>query len=63
MSVDNVYTELIQLRNHNRALSERIKHLEIQNFNITQSGFGKASGKNTEPIRAIFDTEIKRPSF
>lgn len=29
MSVDNVYTELIQLRNHNKALGDRIKHLEI----------------------------------
>jgi hypothetical protein len=35
MSVDNVYTELIQLRNHNRALGDRIKHLEIQNFHMT----------------------------
>lgn len=29
MSVDNVYTQLISLRNHNRALADRIKHLEL----------------------------------
>ena len=36
MTVDNVYNELIQLRTHNRALGDRIKHLEVQNFNITK---------------------------
>ena len=56
MSVDNVYTELIQLRNHNRALGDRIKHLEIQNFHMTSQGFNKYGGKHNEPIRPIFDT-------
>ena len=53
LSVNNCYTELIQLRNQNRALTERIKHLELQNFNITNEGFNKP--KYHEPIRAIFD--------
>jgi len=35
-SVDEVYTELIQLRNKNRALEGRIKQLENQNFSMTQ---------------------------
>jgi len=34
-TVDEVYTELIQLRNKNRALEGRIKQLENQNFSIT----------------------------
>lgn len=38
-SVDEVYTELIQLRNKNRALEGRIKQLENQNFNITRNNF------------------------
>jgi hypothetical protein len=29
MSVDNVYTELIELRSYNRTLADRIKHLEL----------------------------------
>jgi cell division protein FtsB len=33
--VDEVYTELIQLRNKNRALEGRIKQLENQNFDMT----------------------------
>ena len=33
-TVDEVYTELIQLRNKNRALEGRIKQLENQNFSI-----------------------------
>ena len=62
ITVDNVYTELIQLRNHNKALGDRIKHLEIQNFHMTSSGFNKA-GRHNEPIRPLFDTEIKRNTF
>lgn len=38
-TVDEVYTELIQLRNKNRALEGRIKQLENQNFNMTQQNF------------------------
>ena len=53
MSVDNCYTELIQLRNQNKILTERIKHLELQNFNLSKDGFFKP--KHHEPIRAIFD--------
>lgn len=53
MSVDDCYTELIQLRNQNKILSDRIRHLELQNFNITKDGFNKP--KHHEPIRAIFD--------
>ena len=53
MSVDNCYTELIQLRNLNKILAERIKHLELQNFNMSKEGFFKP--KHHEPIRAIFD--------
>jgi len=34
-TVDEVYTELIQLRNKNRALEGRIKQLENQNFDMT----------------------------
>ena len=34
-TVDEVYTELIQLRNKNRALEGRIKQLENQNFSMT----------------------------
>ena len=29
MSVDDVYTELIHLRQQNRVLGDRIKHLEV----------------------------------
>ena len=35
-TVDEVYTELIQLRNKNRALEGRIKQLENYNFSMTQ---------------------------
>jgi hypothetical protein len=55
ISVENVYNELIQLRNHNKAQEDRIKHLEIQNFHMTSSGFNKYGGKHNEPIRPIFD--------
>ena len=41
LQVDEVYTELIQLRNKNRALEGRIKQLENQNFDMTQSNFAK----------------------
>jgi len=30
---------------------------------MTTSGFNKYGGKHSEPIRAIFETEIKRPHF
>lgn len=35
ITVDNVYTELIHLRQQNRVLGDRIKHLEVQNFHMT----------------------------
>lgn len=35
MTVDGVYQELISLRNQNRVLGDRIKHLEVQNFHMT----------------------------
>ena len=66
-TIDAVYTELIQLRQHNRALETRIKQLELQNFNITRGGFNPGPGgakpttggggpvKNVEPNRPIFD--------
>ena len=40
-TVDEVYTELIQLRNKNRAYEGRIKQLENQNFSMTQQNFSK----------------------
>ena len=66
-TIDAVYTELIQLRQTNRVLETRIKQLELQNFNMTRSGF-QAGGppgirpqpnmptKNVEPNRPIFDS-------
>ena len=60
-TVDEVYTELIQLRNKNRALEGRIKQLENQNFSMTQQNFGKdlhtpkLQGKNIEPGRPHFN--------
>lgn len=57
-SIDEVYNELIQLRQKNRALEGRIKQLELQNFNITKSGFNKGGvnqSKNVEPLRPVFD--------
>ena len=33
--IDTVYTELIQLRHQNRALENRVKHLEAQNMSMT----------------------------
>lgn len=59
-SVDEVYTELIQLRNKNRALEGRIKQLENQNFNITRSNFThvhkhvEAHNIHSEPNRPHF---------
>jgi hypothetical protein len=35
ISVDSVYNELIHLRKMNRALEDRIKQLEVQNFRMT----------------------------
>ena len=59
MTVDNVYNELILLRKNNRALGERIKHLEVQNFNITtQTGFNV--GQNNEPNRPMMLNEQAR---
>jgi len=56
MTVDDVYNELILLRKNNRALGERIKHLEIQNFNITtKTGFNV--GRNMEPNRPMMMNE------
>ncbi len=65
-TIDAVYTELIQLRQTNRVLETRIKQLELQNFNMTRSGFqGGPQGirpqqnmgtKNVEPNRPIFDS-------
>jgi hypothetical protein len=56
-SVDEVYTELIQLRNKNRALEGRIKQLENQNFTMTQQNFTKnlqMSQQIAEPARPHF---------
>lgn len=65
-TVDEVYTELIQLRNKNRALEGRIKQLENQNFNMSQSNFhskeptsahatnSQATQRNMEPLRPQF---------
>lgn len=51
ISVDNVYNELIHLRKMNKALEDRIKHLEVKNFHITtQGGFDLQE----EPNRPIF---------
>ena len=67
-TVDQVYTELIQLRNKNRALEGRIKQLENQNFSITQQNFTanlnlkKQSTKNMEPSRPHFDP-MGRPTI
>ena len=61
-SVDEVYTELIQLRNKNRALEGRIKQLETQNFSITQSNFAKDVNKS-QMSNAIRNTEPLRPQF
>ena len=67
-TVDQVYTELIQLRNKNRALEGRIKQLENQNFSITQQNFTanlnlkKQSTKNMEPSRPHFDS-MGRPTI
>ena len=60
-TVDEVYTELIQLRNKNRALEGRIKQLENQNFSMTQQNFAKdlhtpkLGAKNIEPGRPHFN--------
>ena len=60
-TVDEVYTELIQLRNKNRALEGRIKQLENQNFSMSQSNFAKdlqtpkPGNKNIEPGRPHFN--------
>ena len=64
-TIDAVYTELIQLRQHNRALETRIKQLELQNFNMARGGAGIGPGpktpggpiKNIEPNRPIFDSQ------
>ena len=48
-TVDEVYTELIQLRNKNRALEGRIKQLENTNFSMTQSGFNQQEGGMMSP--------------
>ncbi len=62
-TIDAVYTELIQLRQHNRALETRIKQLELQNFNMARGGAigpsPKTAGpiKNIEPNRPIFDSQ------
>ena len=70
-TVDEVYTELIQLRNKNRALEGRNKQLENQNFNMTQSGFGAKDPSNRgsqfdntqrgiEPLRPQFLSNEKQ---
>ena len=60
-TVDEVYTELIQLRNKNRALEGRIKQLENQNFSMTQSNFGKDLQIN-EPSRPHFKKNNMNPA-
>ena len=53
ITVDGVYNELIHLRKMNRVLGARIKHLEVQNFNMTSQGFNTGY-KAEEPNRPIF---------
>ena len=53
ITVDGVYNELIHLRKMNRVLGDRIKHLEVQNFNMTSQGFNTGY-KAEEPSRPIF---------
>jgi hypothetical protein len=52
ISVDSVYTELIHLRKMNKALEDRIKHLEVKNFRMTSQGFNMDAQE--EPNRPIF---------
>jgi len=54
VTVDGVYNELIHLRKMNRALGDRIKQLEVQNFNMTAQGFNMVKKKHQEPNRPIF---------
>ena len=46
ISVDSVYNELIHLRKMNRALGDRIKQLEVQNFRMTSQGFSVGKSKH-----------------
>lgn len=65
-SIDEVYTELIQLRNKNRALEGRIKQLENQNFSITQQNFGQFTSPEavrTTPQPLLQNGEPNRPHF
>lgn len=57
VSVDSVYNELIHLRKQNRALEERIKQLEVQNFRMTNQGFNVLNSKHAEPNRPIFSNQ------
>ena len=38
----------------NRALGDRIKHLEVQNFHMTAKGFHQTGGTKVEPTRPLF---------
>jgi hypothetical protein len=60
IGVDDVYKELIHLRQNKRGLEKRIKQLEVQNFNITQSGFKQGERNNDsklEPNKPMFEPE------
>jgi hypothetical protein len=57
-TVDDVYRELIHLRQRNRGLENRINQLEKTNFNITaHKGTFKSQSKGREPTRPIFNNQ------
>ena len=60
ISVDDVYKELIHLRQNKRGLEQRIKQLEVQNFNITKSGF---KVDKMEPSKPMFEQEHQSAEY